>query len=124
MKVDANNLYGWTMSQKMPDGEFEWLSEDERCDMGLLLNYSDSCITIFDIKLFDHWENEKDKKNFIFEVDLEYSPELHKRDDDYPLAPKVMTIEPEITGEKQHNLRAQYFGSACPHSRKLICSFI
>ena len=35
-----------------------------------------------------------------------------------------MTIEPEITGEKQHNLRAQYFGVACPHSRKLICSFL
>ena len=34
-----------------------------------------------------------------------------------------MTIEPEITYEKQHNLRAQYFGAACPYSRKLICSF-
>ena len=35
-----------------------------------------------------------------------------------------MTIEPEITGEKQHNLRAQYFGAACLYSRKLICSFL
>ena len=35
-----------------------------------------------------------------------------------------MTIEPEITGEKQHNLRAQYFGAACPFSRKLICLFL
>ena len=56
-------------------------------------------------------------------MDLKYPPELHERDDDYPLAPKVMTIEPEITGEKQHNLRAQYFGAACPYSQKLICSF-
>ena len=24
MKVDANNLYGWAMSHKMPDGKFEW----------------------------------------------------------------------------------------------------
>ena len=35
-----------------------------------------------------------------------------------------MTIDPEVTGEKQHNLRAQYFGAACPDSRKLICSFL
>ena len=57
-------------------------------------------------------------------MDLEYPPELHERDDYYPLAPEVMTIEPEITGEKQHNLRAQYFGAAYPFSRKLICSFL
>ena len=59
----------------------------------------------------------------ILEDDLEYPPELRERDDDSPLAPEVMTIEPEITGEKQHNLRAQYIGAACPYNRKLICSF-
>ena len=36
----------------------------------------------------------------------------------------MITIEPEITSEKQHNLRAQYFGAACPFIRKLICSFL
>ena len=124
MEVDANNLYGWAMSQEMPDGDFEWLSQDECRDMELLLNYADGRMAIFDTGLFDHWDNEEDKKSFILEVDLEYPPELHERDDDYPLAPEVMTIEPEITGEKKHNLRAQYFGAACPHSQKLICSFL
>ena len=70
------------------------------------LNFADARIAIFDLGLLDHMVLDE-KKCFIFEVDLEYPPELHKRDDDYPLAPKVMTIEPEITGEKQHNLRAQ-----------------
>ena len=108
----------------MPDGDFEWLSDDECRDMGLLLNYADGCMTIFDTGLFDLRENEEDKISFIFEVDMEYPPELHEGDDDYPLAPEVMTIEPEITGEKQHNLRAQYFCAACPYSRELICSFL
>ena len=54
---------------------------------------------------------------------MEYPPDLHERDDDYPLSPEVMIFDPEITGEKQHNLCAQYFGSACSYSRKLICSF-
>ena len=55
---------------------------------------------------------------------MEYPPELHKSDDDYPLAPEVITIEFKITGEKQHNLRVQYFGAAWAYSRKLICSFL
>ena len=112
------------MSQEMPDGDFEWLRQEECRVMGMLFNYADGRIAIFDTGLFDHKENEEDKKSFILEVDLEYPPEMHERDDDYPLAPEVMTIEPEITGEKQHNLRAQYFCAACPYSRKLICSFL
>ena len=123
MDVDANNFYGWAMSQEMPDGDFEWLSEYECRDMELLLNYADGRITIFETKLFYHCENEKDKQSFIFEVDFKYPLELHERDDDYPIAPEVMTIEFKIISEKQHNLRAQYFGAAFPYSRKLICSF-
>ena len=57
-------------------------------------------------------------------MDLEYQAELHERDDDYPLASEEMTMEPEITGIKQHNLRAQYLGAACPFSCKLIGSFL
>ena len=56
-------------------------------------------------------------------MDLEYQPELLEQDD-YPLALEVMTIEPEISGEKQPNLRTQYFRAACPFSRRLICSFL
>ena len=29
MEVDANNLYGWAMSQETPDCDFEWVSDDE-----------------------------------------------------------------------------------------------
>ena len=46
----------------MPDGDFEWLSEDECHDMGLLLNYADGRMAIFDTGLFDHRENVEDKK--------------------------------------------------------------
>ena len=35
-----------------------------------------------------------------------------------------MTIEPEIIGEKHHNLRANQFGDACPYTRKLIFFFL
>ena len=29
MYFDANNLYGWPMSQPLPTGEFDWLTEQE-----------------------------------------------------------------------------------------------
>ena len=48
MEVDANNLYGWAMSQEIPDGDFEWLSQDECRDTEPLLNYADGRIAIFD----------------------------------------------------------------------------
>ena len=76
---------------------------------------------MFGLGVFDHRVG--DKSNIV-EMGFEYSPELHERDDDYPLSPEVMTIDPEITGEKQHNLRTQYFKAACRFSGRLICSFL
>ena len=55
---------------------------------------------------------------------MEYPSALHDRDDDFPMEPELMTIAPASTGPKQHELRAKYFAAACPHSRKLICSFL
>ena len=78
----------------MLDGDLEWVSQDECRDMGHLLNYADGRIAIFDTKLFNYWENENDKTSFIFELDLEYPPELYERVNDYPLALDVTSIEP------------------------------
>ena len=78
MEVDANNLYGRAMSQEMPDGNFEWVSDDECRNMKQLLNYADVRIAKFDTGLFDYRVNEEDKKSFIPQLDLEYTPELHE----------------------------------------------
>ena len=94
MKVNANNLYGLAMSQDMPNGKFEWVSDDKCCNMQQLLNYAQGRIAIFDTELFNHRENEEDNKSFILKVDLEYSLKLHERDDEYPLNPEVMIIVP------------------------------
>ena len=29
MYLDANNLYGWAMSQKLPVGSFKWIEKDD-----------------------------------------------------------------------------------------------
>ena len=71
------------------------------------LNFADGRIAMLYLGIFDNQVLDK-KKNFILEMDLEYPTKLHEQDDNYPLAPNITTIEPEITGEKEHNLRAAY----------------
>ena len=77
-------------------------------------------IIAFKLKIVEN----KPPRHFIFEVDMEYPSELHNRDDDYPMAPEIMAITPEITGPKQRKLRAKYFAADCQYSRKLVCSFL
>ena len=65
--LDANNLYGWAMSQPLPVGNFLWLSQDE----------------IYTYTKFPKWI-----RSCTLEVDLEYPKELHDLHNDYPLAPR------------------------------------
>ena len=66
--LDANNLYGWAMSQKLPTGDFRWLPSPESINL-------------------DSYDENSDK-GLILEVDLEYPKELHHLHNDYPLAPE------------------------------------
>ncbi|CAF2101616.1 unnamed protein product, partial [Rotaria magnacalcarata] len=54
--LDANNLYGWAMSQSLPTGNFKW----SRKDINAILETTNNS-----------------KKGYILEVDLEYPKELH-----------------------------------------------
>ncbi|GFT39778.1 uncharacterized protein TNCV_4869441 [Trichonephila clavipes] len=62
--IDANNLYGWAMSQPLPTHDFSWTDEDVN-----FMNVPDDS----DI-------------GYIFEVDLEYP------DNCYPLAPEKIEL--------------------------------
>ena len=112
MEVDKNNLTNWAISQVMHDVDFEWVTDDKCRNLEQLMIYADGRIAIFNTKLLDYQENEKDKKYNIFKVYFEYHLELHERNNNCALAPEIISIEPKITGKKQHTLRAQYFAAA------------
>jgi hypothetical protein len=78
MYLDANNLYGWAMSQPLPTGEFDWLNEQEISNLDITQITDDS------------------EEGYILEVDLKYPKELHDLHNDYPLAPEKMKICPEM----------------------------
>ena len=71
MYLDANNLYGWAMSKKLPTHGFKWLTNGE---MEKLYNNQE----------FNTWI----KMPCILEVDLEYPKKLHDIHSDYPLCPE------------------------------------
>ena len=70
--LDANNLYGWAMSQPLPVKEFDWMSEKD----------------------LQNWKNfvEEKGKGCILEVDLLYPKELHDNHNDFPLAPEILEL--------------------------------
>ena len=77
--LDANNLYGWAMSQKLPRGDFRWIPSPEYINL-------------------DSYD-ENSAKGLILEVDLEYPPELHRLHNDYPLAPEKMVVREEMLSD-------------------------
>ena len=71
MYVDANNLYGCAMSEKLPVHSFKWMSNKE-------------IENLFNNQIVQVWE----KTPCILEVDLTYPEELHDLHNDYPLCPE------------------------------------
>ena len=97
MYVDANNLYGWALSQALPEKDYEWLSDDE-------CRQAEVAMEIKEMRDLFYQQD----RHYIFEGEMDYPPELHDRDDDYPLATETMTIDARMAnGDKQVKLRAK-----------------
>ena len=53
--LDANSLYGWAMSQKLPVNNFKWVGDTSKINEEFIKNY-----------------NENNKKGYVFEVDVNF----------------------------------------------------
>ena len=53
--LDANNLYGWAMSQKLPVNGFKWVNDVTEINEEFIKNY-----------------DENSDKGYILEVDIKY----------------------------------------------------
>ena len=72
--LDANNLYGWAMSKKLPVNGFKCL-DNNKINEEFIKNY-----------------NENDKKGYILEVDVKYLKKLHDLHSDLPFLSERMEI--------------------------------
>ena len=90
MYLDANNLYGWAMSQYLPTGGFRWMTKKQidKTNLALYKEYS--------------------KKGLILEVDLEYPNELHNLHNDYPLAPEKVKVTENMLSDYCKSIADKY----------------
>ena len=73
--LDANNLYGWEMSQKLPVNYFKWIEDTSEINEEFIKNY---------------YEN--NDQGYILEVDVKYPRKLHDIHSDLLFLPKRMKI--------------------------------
>ena len=66
--LDANNLYGWAMSQKLPVNDFKWVEKEE------LSNFHEDFIKNYD---------ENGNIGYFLEVDIDYPKELFNLHNDF-----------------------------------------
>ena len=90
MYLDANNLYGWTMSQYLPTGGFKWMTQKQIDNIDLAKYKEDS------------------KNGLILEVDLKYPQDLHNFHNDYPLAPEKVKVTDSMLSNYSKRIADKY----------------
>ena len=74
--LDANNLNGWAMSQKLPVHNFKWIEDTSKINEDFIKNYY-----------------EYSKKGYILEVDVKYPKKFHDLHSDLSFLPKRIKID-------------------------------
>ena len=73
--LDANNLYGWAMSQRLPLGGFKWIEDVSEIDEDYIKNY-----------------DENSDIGYFLKVDIKYPKKLHDLHSDFPFLLERMKI--------------------------------
>ena len=76
MYWDANNLYGWPMSQKLPVDNFKWKENTSKFDKKFIKSYDENSDT-----------------GHILEEDVEYPKDLHELHNDLPFLPERIKVK-------------------------------
>ena len=109
--LDANNLYGWAMSQKLPARNFKWIEKDD--------------ISKLDEKFIKNYDENSDI-GYILEVDVEYPKSLHTIHSDLPFLPEKIEINKctklvcTMQNKEKYVIHIRALKQALNHGLKLI----
>ena len=107
--IDANNLYGWAMSQYLPTGEFEILPLNP-------CNYTDN----YNLEQFveDLLQIPDDNEyGFFIECDLEYPAEIKEKTKNFPFCPYQTKADPNLFSGYMNNINQPNYKP----TSKLMC---
>ena len=90
MYLDADNLYGWAMSQYLLYSGFKWLNRKELIDL---------CLNSI---------SENSFLSYILKADLEYPSELVELHNDYPLVREKFEISQHMLSNYCFNIASEY----------------
>ena len=102
--LDANNLYGWAMSQPLPTGGFKWVYVNPN-EISELATRTDKC--------------------YVMEVDVSYPRELHNQHNDFPFMCERMEINgveklvPNLKDKKNYVIHIQALNQVLQHGLRL-----
>ena len=98
--LDANNLYGWAMSQPLPTGRFRWVDVKPN-EIRKLVKHED--------------------KGYLLEVDVSYTRDLHNSRNDLPFMRERLKIGgigkliPNLCNKKNYVIHIQALNHALAH---------
>ena len=102
--LDANNLYGWAMSQPLPTGGFKWVDVNPN-EISKLATRTD--------------------KGYVLEVDVSYPKELHNQHNDLPFMSERVEINgveklvPNLRDKKNYVIHIQPLNQVLQHGLRL-----
>ena len=107
--LDANNLYGAAMSEKLPINEFKWVND--------ISGINEKSVKSYDKKNSD--------KGYIHEVDVYYPSKLHKLHSEMPFLPDRIKIDKthklvcNLHNKKKYVVHISILKQALAHGLKL-----
>ena len=81
--LEANNLYGWAMSKKLPTNGFKWIGNNEMAEPSTKHVINEDFIKNY---------NENNDKGYILEVVVKYPKRLHELHSDLPFLSERMEV--------------------------------
>ena len=107
--LDANNLYGAAMSEKLPINEFRWVNDISKIDKKFVKSY----------------DKKNSDKGYILEVDVDYPSKLHRLHSDMLFLPERMKIDKtqklvcNLHDKKKYVVHISILKQALDHGLKL-----